>query len=452
MSLAHMNMKNTIQRLERNILIQPLISFVVFKATSVIFFFIVLANLTAFRNTKTIFINSYAFGHSIIDTSAFFQAYNKSGVCLSIGHRKNRNKYFKYIYAPQVLIHFWLPYFKSFDLNHKLKTKVHLTILNILQNSWSLRIVIGRNIKCIERDSLLDEAVISELMSNYSYSEEASSNLVEKFKLDFRLAGSDHSSSINFLFQKKNLIPSNLPDKFGNYISQFEEKIQDIKLQNPHREKKVCTIILRKSEKLWSGLGIKGYTELIKYLNANNYIVNLIGDIGEKEYKSWKQNNNLKTYIHKDYGLNSRIFQILSVKYSDFCLGDSSGAQVLPHFFSIKNLIFNVAPIGQLQYNTVIVPKAWMKNGFRCGLNEQLNTWLFRYKPVKSLNGDYYSSSFLPSEVMLKALKYFIDGLSNSDKMFEKSEAFSFTTDLNCLLFYSDSSTISSAYIEYLDS
>ena len=202
MSLDHMNMKNTVQRLELNILIRPLISFVVFRATSVIFFFIVLANLTAFRNTKTIFINSYAFGHSIIDTSGFFQAYNKSGICLSIGHRKNRNKYFKYIYAPQVLIHFWLPYFKSFDLNHKLKTKVHLTILNILQNSWSLRIVIGRNIKCIERDSLLDEAVISELMSNYSYSEEASSNLVEKFKLDFRLAGSDHSSSINFLLQK----------------------------------------------------------------------------------------------------------------------------------------------------------------------------------------------------------------------------------------------------------
>jgi hypothetical protein len=452
MSFCNMNMKNTIQGLKHNIFIRPLISFLISKVTSVIFCFVVLSNLTKFRNSKIVFINSYAFGHSIIETSGFFQAYNKSSICISVGHRKNRNKYFKYVYAPQVLIHFWLPYFRAFDLNHKLKTKVHLTILNNLQTSWLLRVMIGRNIRCIERDILSDEIVTSELMSSYSYSEKDSKNLVEKFKLDFVLADSDHSSSINFLFQKKNTLPSNLPDKFNNYIFKFEKKIKNIKLQNPHKENKICTIILRKSEKLWSGLGIGGYWELIEYLNANNYIVNLIGDFGKNEHKSWKQTKNSKVYIHKDYGLNSKIFQILSVKYSDFCLGDSSGSQVIPHFFSKKNLIFNVTPIGQLQYNTIIVPKTWTKNSFKCSIDEQLNTWLFRSKPVKSLNGDNFSSHFLPKEVMLKALKYFIDGLNNGEKMFEKLKTFNFTTDSNCLLFYSDSSTISSAYIEYLDS
>ena len=140
------------------------------------------------------------------------------------------------------------------------------------------------------------------------------------------------------------------------------------------------------------------------------------------------------------------------MKYSEFCLGDSSGAQVVPHFFSKKNLIFNVTPIGQFQYNTVIVPKTWMKNGFKCGIDEHLNNWLFRYKPFKSQNGDYFSSQFLPKEVMLKALQYFIQGLSQDGKMFEKSKEFAFTTDLNCMLFYSDSSTISPAFIEHLDS
>ena len=440
------------QKLRDNLFTHLLVPFLLSIVTSVVLHVIVFANLTKFRNAKIVFINSSAFGHSIIDSSAFFQVYNKASICISIGHRKNRNKYFKYIYEPQVLIHFWLPYFRTISFQYALRKKVHSTIFKKLQNSWSLRIIIGRNIKCIDRKSLLDEIVTSNLVSNYSYSEKYASYLVEKFKSDFEFADNQHSSSLHFFVQQKNELPSNLPDKFNNYIFKFEKKMQNIKSQNSYKENKVCTIIFRKSRKLWTGLGIESYGELINYLNDKNYIVNVIGDFGKKEYKSWNQTNNSKIYTHKDYGLNSKVFQILSVKYSDFCLGDSSGAQVVPHFFSKKNLIFNVTPIGQFQYNTMIVPKAWMKNGLKCSLDEHLNDWLFRYKPFKSQNGDYFSSHFLSKEVMLKALQYFIDGLSRNETMFEKSKDFNFTTDLNCLLFYSDSSTISPAYIEYLDS
>jgi|688.fasta_scaffold92779_2 hypothetical protein len=451
-NLGYINMVNMTQKLRFNFFINSFITFFISIATSVALHFIVLANLTKFRNSKIVFINSYAFGHSIIEASAFFRVYNKSSICISVGHRKNRNKYFKYIYEPQILIHFWLPYFRINFFNHALRKRVHSTILNDLNNSWLLRIIIGRNIVCIERDSILDKGVVNDLISNYLYSEKHSRYFVEKFKSDFEFAKNKHSSSLQFLMQKKNLLPTNLPDKFNNYISKFEKKIQNINSQNLHKENKVCTIIFRKSEKVWTGLGIEGYGELINYLNDNNYIVNVIGDFGKKEYKSWKQTNNSRIYTHKDYGLNSRIFQILSVKYSDFCLGDPSGAQVIPQFFSKKNLTFNVTPIGQFQYNTIVVPKVWMKNGLKCSIDEHLNDLLFRYKPLKSQNGDYFSSHFLPKGVMLKALKYFIDGLSHDKKMFEKSKDFNFISDFNSLLFYSDSSTISSAYIEYLDS
>ena len=445
-------MVNMTQKLRCNFFINSLITFFISVVTSIVLNFIVLVNLNKFRNSKIVFINSYAFGHSIIEASAFFQVYKKSSICISVGHRKNRNKYFKYIYKPQTLIHFWLPYFRTNFFNHALRKRVHSTISNDLQNSWSLRIMIGRNIVCIERDLVLDEGVINDLISNYLYSDKYSKYLNEKFKSDYEHAKNKHSSSLQYLLQKKNLLPTNLPDKFNNYIFKFERKIQNIESQNPYKENRVCTIILRKSEKLWSGLGLEGYGELINYLNDHNYIVNVIGDFGKKEVKSWKQTNNSRIYTHKDYGLNSRIFQILSVKYSDFCLGDPSGAQVVPHFFSKKNLIFNVTPIGQFQYNTIIVPKIWMKNGLKCSIDECLNDWLFRYKPVSSQNGDYFLSHFLPKGVMLMALKYFIDGLRQSEKMFEKLKDFNFARDSNSLLFYSDSSTISSAYIEYLDS
>ena len=445
-------MVNINKKLRCNILVTSLVTFFISKMTSVVLLFIVSANLNKFRNIRTVFINSYAFGHSIIETSIFFQIYSKSSICISVGHRKNRNKYFKHIYKPQILIHFWLPNFRRNHFNHAIRKRVHSTISNDLNNSWAIRMIIGRNIICLERDSILDQGVVNDLVSNNLFSKKNSKHLVEKFKSDFVFAKNKHSSSLQFFAQKKNLLPTNLPEEFSTYIFKFEKKIQKINSQNPNKGNRVCTVILRKSEKLWTGLGIEGYGELIKYLNDNNYIVNLVGDLGKKEYKAWRQTNNTKVYTHRDYGLNSRIFQILSVKYSVFCIGDSSGAQMLSHFFNKKNLMFNVTPVGQFQYNTTTVPKVWKKNGLKCSIDEHFNDLLFRYKPFELQNGDYFSSHFLPKEVMLRALKYFIDGLSHSEKIFEKSKDFYFTTDLNCLLFYSNSCTISTAFTEYLNS
>ena len=60
---------------------------------------LVTLNLLKFKKANVIFVNSYAFGHSVIETSVFFHEYGQKGVCISVGSRSNRNKYLKFLYT-----------------------------------------------------------------------------------------------------------------------------------------------------------------------------------------------------------------------------------------------------------------------------------------------------------------------------------------------------------------
>jgi hypothetical protein len=336
-------------------------------------------------------------------------------------------------------------------MNHALRKRVHISISTNLQRSRILRLVLKSNIKCIEREELLDEFVNNELISNYQFSRAYSSELVEKFKLDYISCNNKHSSSLQFLTQRKNLLSTVLPSKFDISIRKFHTVMDKKILIDSDDKIGLCTLILRKSEKPWSGLGLEGYEEIIRFLNFNGYIVNIIGDIGS-QCESWRKNKNIKLYYHMDYKLNPKVFQILSVYFSEFCIGDLSGAQVLPHFFNKKNLIFNAIPIGQFQYNSTIVPKIWMKNGIKCTMDQHFNELLFRYKNFRSANNEHFSTHFLPNDIMLKAVKVFISEADRLSCDFKGINKLDFTNDEKSLLHYAQASTISSVYIEFLNS
>ena len=63
------------------------------KAVVLYLFIIIVFNLKKFKRAKSIFLNSYAFGHSVTETSIFFNQHGVESLCIRIGSRSHRNKY-----------------------------------------------------------------------------------------------------------------------------------------------------------------------------------------------------------------------------------------------------------------------------------------------------------------------------------------------------------------------
>ena len=389
---------------------QVFLKYIFQKAISYCLILIITCNLSKFKKTNGVFVNSYAFGHSVTETSIFFHQYGYRGVCLSVGNRNNRNKYVKNLFEPYLLLHFWLPNINDINIYHALRLRVHNAIDLSFRKSRLIKILLKRKLVIVSRDVLLNDAAVKSLQKDYHFSSEDSTRIVKKFDSVYSKSQSETSiSSLHYLVQQKSLVDYSLSKNLLRFNNKFLKKAEIIAKKNSYSEIKICTIVLRRSWKPWSGLGLDSYSQVFEYLESRNYLINLIGDVGEfYELKTAKKFNVLNSCF--EYNLNPKIFQILSIINSDFCIGDQSGLQALIHFLNKRNFIINSVPFGQLQYNSVVLPRIWAnENGLKTGAEEHFSTLMYRYHPIKKANSSVIYPQYYSPETVLDAVKNFVE-------------------------------------------
>ncbi len=376
-------------------------------------FIFILINITKFRKTTSVFINSYAFGHSITETSIYFSEYDKSGICLSIGNKHNRNYYFKELYKPSNLLHFRIPNFQDINLYHAVRNRVHSIIKQTLIDSKIILIIIGHNLQLIDRDELGLLATNNSLARDFLVPSMNTSNLISEFDQVFSKSSLKHNSSWQYLRQQVNSTPIYLSPKLQRRNAEFMKQINSFKSEGGNLGPKVCTLVLRKSWKPWSGVGITGYLDTVNYLVERNYVIFAIGDL-EDILKMRSTNVPNKMFIYSDFNLDPKLFQILAVLNSNFCIGEPSGAQAIVHFFGKRNLIINALPMGQHQYNSVILPRVWRDQfGVEASIQDYFDVLLYRIYPYNDLDR-IWTPDYNSRRDVLEAVKVFVQNIENS--------------------------------------
>jgi putative glycosyltransferase (TIGR04372 family) len=258
------------------------------------------------------------------------------------------------------------------------------------------------------------------MSENYKVSKKEALNIVNDFNSTYyEYEGNGPLASLFYLEQHKFLIDFNFPSKLKNFSDKFLHRAFNFDALQNGKDIKLCTLILRKSWKPWSGLGIVSYYEAIEFLSKKGYIINVVGDIDEvSQARSAKGFSNI--YFYRDYNLNSKIFQLLSIFHSNFCFGDQSGTQTLVHLFGKENLILNSVPFGQLRYNTITLPRVWERSdGKKVGINEYYSSLLYRFHDIELNDGRQILSVYHSPQVIFEAVKHFVESLESKTLMFD---------------------------------
>jgi hypothetical protein len=372
-------------------------------------FIIVVLNLKKFKRAKSIFLNSYAFGHSITETSIYFNQHGVESICISIGSKDHRNKYLHFLYTPYALLNFWLPSIRDINLYQALKKRTHDMLEFQLKESATIKFLIDGNYQIVTRQTLLDSSAIKNLKSVYMLAEDSAMKLISEINLEYKLAqGVEASCSLHYLVQQPSPIFPSINIRMKKLDQKFQKNLKKLNYSISTKPK-ICSIIIRKSWKPWSGNGLNSYLKTIDYLNEQNYIVNILGDVDE--FISYRKAHNSRTaYYHSDYNLDDKIFQILSILNSDFCIGDQSGLQALVHFFNKKHLIINSVPFVQVQHNGVSLPRIWhWPDGAVINKSKHIESYLYRIHPKKISQGEFITPSYHDPETILKSVMMFVD-------------------------------------------
>jgi len=423
------------------------------KVVSYFLILIIIFNLSKFKKTNGVFVNSYAFGHSVTETSIFFHQYGHAGVCLSVGNRNNRNKYLKNLFEPYILLHFWLPNIKDINIYHALRLRVHDAIDLSFRKSSVVRILLKRNLVIVRRDVMLNASAISSLQRDYQLSKENSTRLLKNFDLVYSESQSEASmSSLHYLVQQKSLVNYSLSRNLLRFNNKFLKKAKILANKKGYSEIKICTIVLRQSWKPWSGLGLDSYLKVFDYLESRNYLINLIGDVDEF-YRLKKANKFNTLNSNFEYNLNPKIFQILSIINSNFCIGDQSGLQALIHFLNKRNLIINSVPFGQLQYNSVVLPRIWAdENGIKATTEEHFSNLMYRYHPIKKANHAAIYPQYYSSETVFDTVKNFVEANElNQNSLDLDLEGFT-NIDPECMALFSQNTSFSPILLKEFES
>lgn len=412
---------------------------------------LIIFNLRIFKRANVIFINSFAFGHSVTETSIFFQEYSHDGICISVGSKYHRNKYLKFLYKPHNLIHFWLPHIRNINIYHAIRGRTDDTIKLAFKESRFLNILTGKNFHVVSRLSMLNSAAITSLVNDYSCTKDNAIRKLREFDKAYDFAGAKSQSSLDYLVQQKNLINYTLPPKIIRMNSKFLNSAEFFAMKTYNSNLKLCTLVLRKSWKPWSGQGIHSYVKAIDYLKSKSFLINVIGDLDDF-YELQKSQVLKDVFCFRDFNLNSKIFQILSIMNSNICIGDQSGIQALIHFFNKKNLTINTVPFGQLQYNTVTLPRIWVdKNGVKLTLDGHFNTVLYRIHPTKDINREPVFPQYYSPIDVLYAVKDFVENNENRDNVTGLDPKNFSKQGLNCMINFSNTSFFSPVLAKNFD-
>jgi len=370
---------------------------------------IIILNLRKFKKANSIFLNSYAFGHSVTETTIFFDEYGVESICLSIGSRDHRNKYLCFLYVPYTLLHFWLPRIHDINVYHALRKRAHDAIDLQLKESKIIKFMTGRNLQPVTRQSMLDLVATKNLENVHKLSESLARDFISKINLEYSIAQDrKETCTLHYLVQQPSPLIPNPNFKIKKFDQKFQKALKRLS-ESIEIKPRICSIIIRKSWKPWSGNGLKSYIQTIDYLNEHDYIVNILGDVNE--FISYRISNNLKAaFCFLDYNLDDRIFQILSIMNSEFCIGDQSGLQALVHFFNKKHLIINTVPFVQVQYNGVSLPRIWHgTDGTVMKGIKDIESYLYRIHPKTINPNKTIFPLFHDSATIVKSVKMFID-------------------------------------------
>jgi putative glycosyltransferase (TIGR04372 family) len=413
--------------------------------------FLIIFNLRKFKKANAVFVNSLAFGHSVTETSIFFNEYSYDGICISVGSKFHRNKYLKFLYKPHNLLHLWLPNISNINIYHAIRKRTHEIIELAFRESKLFNILTGKKIDVVSRVSMLNSAAVNSLVRDYSYTKDDAIKKLNEFDKSYDLAQSKSFTSLHYLVQQKSLIHYNLSSKIVRMNAEFLNSANFFAIKTYNSNLKICTLVLRKSWKPWSGQGIYSYVKAIDYLKSKSFLINVVGDLDD--FHELRKSNVLKdVFCFSDFNLNPKIFQILSIMNSNFCVGDQSGIQALIHFFNKKNLTVNTVPFGQLQYNTVTLPRIWVdKNGFKLSLDEHFNTVLYRIHPTKDIKREPVSPKYYSPIDVLDAVKDFVENNENGDNVTGLDPKKFFNQGLNCMIGFSKNSFFSPTLAKNFD-
>lgn len=369
-------------------------------------FLIFLKNRSRFKKTKIFFINFHAFGHSVKDTLNFFDAFGSNGVCISVGSSSERNKYIKDMIVPHILVNFWVPNLKY--RNQLLRKIVGSKIVYILNNSFLLKRFVCSEVRIVEYWDIHNE-IASKVLSRISgKNESVLREMISKLQVDFSESRNKSSAGAFLLDTVDHRLKLN--DAFTKNYKDFLGQIEHVKHNTP-----IIILILRRTGtgKSWSSGGFDTYLKCVTTLIETGYAVIAIGDVEELMYLR-EQIPILKSVLTKfDFDLDHKLFEIIAVQNSFFCLGDASGTQTLPRMFRKPTIIYNCMPFAALYSNTIAVPKIWKTElGEIASWSEHTGALKYRlnsYTDIKS--GRTYTPRTVPAEVAYTVLENFLINL-----------------------------------------
>lgn len=310
---------------------------------------------------RTIFINYRSFGHSISDTNAFLSSFREMPLCISIGAKFERNKFFNKFYNRGNLIIITLLFVRFFGrINVRKYVGPRLSVyLNWLKNH---KILSSKTVILTENKNVVLECIVKRV-TKFSLLDTGKLPDFIKYVSDLDQVSRESSKAISLWAQIYN--PNYLNDKmYMKDLASYRTSLLNLGINS----KQVVTWIVRIGDSPHHGPGLEKYSGILNWLNMSNRIVIALGDttFDEKVFMTYPN-----LYNWKRLGLNAKSLPFLAINDSLFTFGDGSGVWTIVTLLGKFGLLFNTIPSKALYHNIEVLPRPWVdKYGNYCTLDQ----------------------------------------------------------------------------------
>lgn len=341
---------------------------------------ILIYNFRKIKKAKRIFVNSWGFGHSITDTSAYLNHYQGKGGVILLGTSfgqipgTERNNFFNLLQHRKLIITLNLPTTFVTKDNWSIVHPLSIVILKIFS------FLLGNRKLVIEgSNELININILPKIISgNLGIDLIEGKKILTELLLNYKVAENHYQSphTIQFFFKQPKLNVEILRPKLNSGLADFYRK-------NLENKKFVCLTIRRGNAPYHSNANY--YKEVIKLLDSKGFSVYLLGDkqyfVGITEQEKFSYSKIVINYkINKQ---DSKLLDLFAISDCTFVLGDQGGVWSLVHAFNKPGLMINSSCIAHLQYNVESLPRKWIYEYNKtevCDVNILFDELYFRYK------------------------------------------------------------------------
>jgi putative glycosyltransferase (TIGR04372 family) len=342
---------------------------------------ILICNFKKIKKAKRIFVNSWGFGHSITDTSAYLNHYRSKGIVISLGTSfgqipgTERNNFFNLLQHRKLIISLNLPSAFVTKDNWPLVHPLSLVILKLFT------FLLGNSKLIIEgSNEQININVLPKIISrNLGINLIDGKKILTDLLLSYKIAENHYQSphTIQFFFKQPKINVSILKSNLNSSLADFYRK-------NLENKKFVCLTIRRGNAPYHSNANY--YQEMVRFLHVKGFRVYLLGD---KQYfiNLTEQDKFSYSKIIINCKINkkdSKLLDLLAISDCAFVVGDQGGAWSLVHAFNKPGLIINSSCVAHLQYNVESLPRKWIYEYNKSEVSDAnilFNELFFRYKP-----------------------------------------------------------------------